>query len=296
MLFAVVAMECTRLAAAGWPWFLMHSSQLGKRNPAGLGGAERHACRQRPPQGRYTTNVTCATGDASATRENIHVFLRLAQLTADWELREFVAATLRVGPISASSGAQALAVADVRCRAFSGRLSVNDLIARRFELREAVRARLEKGAACLVATLEGPYPASLLARLEAEGLGGGAAGGTLIVGAVDVSTHEFALAPAFQKAFPRASYISDMAVTPACARLGIGARLLEAALALARQEGGEVFLHVEQDNAAALSLYQRKGFVNEAETAATRALFYALRLHEESRHNLLLRLHPDPSS
>ena len=223
-------------------------------------------------------------------------FLRLAQLTDDWELREFVAATLRVGPISASSGAQALAVADVRCRAFSGRLSVNDLIARRFELREAVRARLDKGAACLVATLEGPYPASLLARLEAEGLGGGAAGGTLIVGAVDVSTHEFALAPDWQKAFPCACYISDMAVTPACARLGVGARLLEAALALARQEGGEVFLHVEQDNAAALSLYHGAGFVEEAETAATRALFYALQLHEESQHNLLLRLHPPPSS
>lgn len=120
----------------------------------------------------------------------------------------------------------------------------------------------------------------------------GTRGRSIVVGAVDLSTHEFDLSSAWRAAYEsQCSYLSDMAVERAFRRLGIGARLLTDALLLARAENrGDVFLHVEQDNVPAVSMYEREGFRLESDSMATRDLFDALHLHEEPRHNILLRL------
>ena len=52
------------------------------------------------------------------------------------------------------------------------------------------------------------------------------------------------------------------AVDPAFRRLGIGVRLLTEAILLARASGiGDVFLHVEQVNAPAVSMYEREALI-----------------------------------
>ena len=120
----------------------------------------------------------------------------------------------------------------------------------------------------------------------------GTQGRSIVVGAVDLSNHEFDLSSAWRAAYAsNCSYLSDMAVERAFRRLGIGARLLTDAVRLAREEGrGDVFLHVEEDNAPAVSMYEREGFRRESDSVATRDLFDALHLYEEARHNILLRL------
>jgi len=65
----------------------------------------------------------------------------------DRHLRDFVAGSLRIERVDAQSSAQCRAVAAVRCSAFSKGLSVDDTIARRFELMGVLRARAQKGAA-----------------------------------------------------------------------------------------------------------------------------------------------------
>jgi GNAT superfamily N-acetyltransferase len=56
----------------------------------------------------------------------------------------------------------------------------------------------------------------------------------------------------------------DMAVSPNMRKLGIGGSLLSAALQFVRTSGGgQVFLHVEESNDAAISIYRSAGFDNE---------------------------------
>ena len=262
---------------------------------------------------------------------------RCAVRGADAELREFVAASLHIEPLSASSGAACLAVAGLRCEAFSGAcaLSADVKIARRFEALGVVRERLKKGATCLVASIEGPFPAGVLSRLEgyhelqvaadreafrrlellssagdrpADVAGSDAAdaleswqmstqGRRIILGAIDVSTHEFDLSPRWKEAYGGDStYLSDMAVelvsgvcsrlqhvciklrarenspdTQAFRRLGVGALLFAAALDLAHSKRcGDVFLHVEERNAAAIALYRAQGFEVVADSEGVR--------------------------
>ena len=183
--------------------------------------------------------------------------VRCAVRGADAELREFVAASLHVEPLAASSGAACLAVAGLRCEAFRGAcaLSADDKIARRFDALGVVRERLKKGATCLVASIEGPFPAGVLSRLEGHrelqvaadreairrlellsGAGDGIAdvvgcdhaealeswqkstqGRRIILGAIDVSTHEFDLSPRWKEAYGGdGTYLSDMAVELVC--------------------------------------------------------------------------------
>ena len=58
---------------------------------------------------------------------------------------------------------------------------------------------------------------------------------------------------------PTELYIDEVAVTPACQRQGIAARLLEAAFALGRELGcAEAWVGTEPDNLAANTLYERR--------------------------------------
>lgn len=59
--------------------------------------------------------------------------------------------------------------------------------------------------------------------------------------------------------FPEAE-IRTLGVDPRRRRRGIGARLLDALLAIADDRGGAVFLEVRTDNLAAVSLYASRGF------------------------------------
>lgn len=57
------------------------------------------------------------------------------------------------------------------------------------------------------------------------------------------------------------SEIINLAVAPHARRLGIGAALVERAMARAREKGARaMFLEVAADNAAAQQLYEREGF------------------------------------
>jgi len=68
--------------------------------------------------------------------------------------------------------------------------------------------------------------------------------------------------------YARRWQISNVAVEPAYRRRGIARRLMEAALDLARREGGEwALLRVRTDNAPALHLYQSLGFRQMATVA-----------------------------
>ena len=152
-------------------------------------------------------------------------------------------------------------------------MSVDERIARRFDALGVIRERLKKGATCLVASIEGPFPPGVLLRLQgraelqidadkeafrkllserkgevladvvrnAERAGEQTPGaGTspvripesatklarileawrdstrgrrLVLGAVDVSTHEFDLSPAWRACYgDEGVYLSDMAV------------------------------------------------------------------------------------
>ena len=82
----------------------------------------------------------------------------------DAVLRRFVAGALRVERVDARSSAQCRAVAAVRCGAFSAGLSVDETIARRFDLMGVLRARAEKGAVALAASIHGPFPPAVLDR------------------------------------------------------------------------------------------------------------------------------------
>jgi ribosomal protein S18 acetylase RimI-like enzyme len=249
------------------------------------------------------------------------------------EIRDFVAASLRVKPLVGSSRSDCMSVAALRCGAFFKDLSVDGIIQRRFDLLRVVRERMKKGATCLVATIHGPFPPGMLSRLEeCEELQSeadraalqerqqlllltpkeGACGHneiaakladnlltwqestrerSILVGAVDISQHEFESCDTWRHFYQGPSfYISEMAVDAGFRRLGIGAQLLSGAVELARSSDGDVFLHVEERNTPAISVYQSAGFRQEPDNRATLDLFGALCLHEETHHNILLRL------
>lgn len=66
--------------------------------------------------------------------------------------------------------------------------------------------------------------------------------------------------------------IVTLAVRPAARRGGLGGRLLDAAVAGAREQGVvRLFLEVAHDNAAALALYESRGFT----PAGRRPAYYA---------------------
>src|SRR5262249_54494503 len=66
--------------------------------------------------------------------------------------------------------------------------------------------------------------------------------------------------------------VLTLAVVPQARRRGIGAGLLQKAMALATERGGAtLFLEVATSNAAALALYRRRGFVG----IARRQRYYA---------------------
>ena len=114
---------------------------------------------------------------------------------------------------------------------------------------------------------------------------------SILVGAVDISQHEFESCDTWHHFYEGPSfYISEMAVDAGFRRLGIGAQLLSGAVELARTSDGDVFLHVEERNTPAISVYQSAGFRQEPDNRATLDLFGALFLHEETHHNILLRL------
>lgn len=190
--------------------------------------------------------------------------LRLDGEHDDWQLREFVLASIQVEPLDASSRATCMAVAALRCDAFQAphSLSIDEKIAQRFDAVGVIRERLSKGAACLVASIEGPFPPGILLRLKsreelqvdadkeafdklesardgrvfAQGALEGTAhvrkvdtrprnaqiletwrnsthGRRLILGAIDVSTHEFDLSPEWREWYgDDGAYFSDMAV------------------------------------------------------------------------------------
>jgi ribosomal protein S18 acetylase RimI-like enzyme len=92
----------------------------------------------------------------------------------------------------------------------------------------------------------------------------GAAPRSVVVAAIDLSTHEFALvAPAWEAAFgARCGYLSELAVHPAFQRLGLGAMLFNAAVVAARaRDFSDSFLHVEERNTGARAIYEAEGFV-----------------------------------
>lgn len=142
-----------------------------------------------------------------------------------------------------------------------------------------VRARQDKGAACLLAKLSHPWGEEVLKRLgstpelrskqDEEALkafdlakrGMGTRGAadivqdwsetckdrTVVIGAADVSTHEFELSELWmsERAAGEDAYLSDMAVHPAFRRLGVGQMLVQACLDYARSRGSsEMHLHV----------------------------------------------------
>ena len=65
----------------------------------------------------------------------------------------------------------------------------------------------------------------------------------------------------FLMEIPPEGEILNLAVDPACRRRGLGDRLMEAALAYAREQGIDtLFLEVRESNLAARGLYQKAGF------------------------------------
>jgi ribosomal-protein-alanine N-acetyltransferase len=61
--------------------------------------------------------------------------------------------------------------------------------------------------------------------------------------------------------FPPDLHLLNLAVTPACRRLGLGRRLLAAMMTLGRRAGAaKVYLEVRPTNEAALTLYRDFGF------------------------------------
>lgn len=107
----------------------------------------------------------------------------------------------------------------------------------------------------------------------------GSEGRSVVVGAVDASTHEFARSGVWMRERGGSGdvYLSDMAVHPSFQKLGIGQVLLEVALRHSKSRGfKEAHLHVEEDNTAAARLYNGGGFEGAAEDACTLDLFEAL--------------------
>lgn len=104
-------------------------------------------------------------------------------------------------------------------------------------------------------------------------------GRTLVVGAIDISTHEFASSGTWQRERRGRGdvYLSDMAVHPRFQRLGIGQLLFSSAIQLARSQGFlEAHLHVEDGNGGAIMLYRSAGFELAPEDECTLDLFQAL--------------------
>jgi len=185
------------------------------------------------------------------------------------------------------------AVCHCRALAFEGKeisARANDLIASRFERFDILKSRMGKGAECLVVLLEGPFPLRVLQRIvdyddlcSAEDREAARAvfaststpdekagqdwesttiGRKMIIGAVDVSRHEFELSALALREFGDSScYIADMAVHPAFHGLGVGDYLLKEAVRRAEHKHGtRIFLHVDESNKPAIRLYERNGF------------------------------------
>ena len=104
-------------------------------------------------------------------------------------------------------------------------------------------------------------------------------GRTLVVGAIDVSTHEFEISGTWQeKRKGRGDvYLSDMAVHPKFQRLGIGQLLFSSAIQVAQSQGFlEAHLHVEDVNKGAIELYRSAGFELAPDDECSLDLFQAL--------------------
>eukprot|EP00746_Dinoflagellata_sp_MGD_P025418 gnl/MRDRNA2_/MRDRNA2_15973_c0_seq1.p1 gnl/MRDRNA2_/MRDRNA2_15973_c0~~gnl/MRDRNA2_/MRDRNA2_15973_c0_seq1.p1 ORF type:complete len:231 (+),score=39.08 gnl/MRDRNA2_/MRDRNA2_15973_c0_seq1:193-885(+) len=65
---------------------------------------------------------------------------------------------------------------------------------------------------------------------------------------------------------PYRVYVSNVCVNKACRRNGIARGIMESAIQFAQAAGAtDVYVHVERENTAAIALYERCGFVLEAE-------------------------------
>jgi len=110
----------------------------------------------------------------------------------------------------------------------------------------------------------------------------------VIIGSVDCAMHEL-VAPDLSLA--RSVYISSMAVRKGFRNRGVGTKLLRGAYHLAVESRGvkEMFLHVEEENDAAVRLYKAQGFARaDMKAPPTAYMDRALRLMLQVPVNALL--------
>ncbi len=138
--------------------------------------------------------------------------------------------------------------------------------------------RLQKGSQILVAVPVGADASSSVGLVEPDG--SYAELGPPMLGTVDLSTQEMQLPT---HALAEGCYLSHMAVAEPARRRGIARSLMQRASALAAASGEEgIWLHVEKDNAAAVSLYESEGFVAKPEVPPYVGFTQALNLaHRE---------------
>lgn len=179
-------------------------------------------------------------------------------------------------------------VADIRCDAFYGYPKDPYYYpVRRREIYMAMRDRIDAGNKCLVVVDTQPP----------EDWESFANNGELVVGSLDVSLHtassgrrcRFGSGRVETEQDGRRIYISSMAVRDEWQRRGLAQRLLRHVDVTARLHGiNDIFLHVEWENAPAVHVYLKSGFVCvEEDSRIPRWLhFLAKREHTLMRKSL----------
>ena len=239
----------------------------------------------------------------------------------DESTRNFVSrsAILKGLQFLTSSVEDSMAIADLKMRAFwRNGDSVQDELNIRFSWFRAVKERFSKGARCLMVCATGPFDIEILpfictsaalstskdnemmkilrSNLQNDAMTAAieewrssSTHRRIVIGCVDCSTHEFQLTSLWACSGSDL-YVSDMAIHPAFQGLGLGRALLRALFDLAAREGYQnLYLHVEQNNTRAASLYASEGFVVSPDTSATAALYAALGFEPEPRNVLMTR-------
>lgn len=144
-----------------------------------------------------------------------------------------------------------------------------------------IERRLARGSDILVAVAPESSDAAALGSIDT---GGRYTEPTPLLGTVELSTHEIELPT---HALSGGIYLSHLVVEESFRRRGLAQRLLrEAEGVAATRHALGIYLHVERDNAAALSLYERGGYERQPESPRFVAFTRALAL--ENRDPVLL--------
>ena len=144
--------------------------------------------------------------------------------------------------------------------------------------------RRRKGATCIVSTVP-RYGSILSSRTD------------VILGSAECSDHEF-LGTELGQRRPTGSllYVTEVAVSPAARRKGVGFKMMEAVEKLGKIRGAEtIYLHVDVTNYAALVMYEKAGF---DKVTSLDPMYYeftkSLNLHDgatKGRKHFLLQKH-----